>query len=470
MEQAGIELEAQHAQFSLHDFVARRIVADGMAIVGIGVFACWFLDAAGLSSAQGAIRQERWLAIAFALCAFQVFARLFQAYSTERILEATYSTSRLAWSLCLTFSLLLFIAAALKTTQEYSRLWFFSWAVASSGLVLILNGLALRRIRRKLDQGGCVHKAITLGIGCAPVSAEAIAAQTRNEVRVLACLQLDSPEKLPRIADRVKRSAIEKVYITAPWQDVPDLIEPLQSFRNLALDVLVFPKHARLDEARSAGQILNEVALVAATRPLEGWKLWQKRALDVCVATLALVVASPVMLLIALAIKIESPGPILFRQKRAGFNDSAFECWKFRSMYWERRDLGAQTQTAQGDARVTRVGRFIRRTSLDELPQFFNVLQGRMSVVGPRPHALATSAEGRLLGDLLDEYAARHRVKPGMTGWAQVNGLRGAITSVDLLQKRVAHDLDYIERWSLLFDLRIILKTIRVIIYDQNAF
>jgi lipopolysaccharide/colanic/teichoic acid biosynthesis glycosyltransferase len=176
------------------------------------------------------------------------------------------------------------------------------------------------------------------------------------------------------------------------------------------------------------------------------------------------------MLAVAIAIKLESRGPMLFRQPRLGFNGVPFEVWKFRSMYAEAGDLGASRQTERGDARVTRVGRFIRRTSIDELPQLFNVLRGHMSVVGPRPHALHTSAAGRNFQDLVDSYAARHRVLPGMTGWAQVHGLRGAVELPHKIEQRVQYDLFYIDNWSIWLDIRTMLMTLRVLIDGRNAY
>jgi lipopolysaccharide/colanic/teichoic acid biosynthesis glycosyltransferase len=176
------------------------------------------------------------------------------------------------------------------------------------------------------------------------------------------------------------------------------------------------------------------------------------------------------MALTALAIRLESAGPVLFRQTRLGFNDQPIEIWKFRSMYHSARDLDAARQTSADDPRVTRVGRFIRRNSLDELPQIFNVLQGRMSVVGPRPHALKTSARGALLEEVVEHYGARHRVKPGMTGWAQVNGLRGEIDSEEKIRRRVEHDVFYIDNWSLWFDIKVIFMTAIMVFTDDKAY
>jgi lipopolysaccharide/colanic/teichoic acid biosynthesis glycosyltransferase len=161
---------------------------------------------------------------------------------------------------------------------------------------------------------------------------------------------------------------------------------------------------------------------------------------------------------------------VLFRQPRLGFNNVPFELLKFRSMYHGAHDLGAARQTSRKDERVTYVGRFIRRTSLDELPQLFNVLRGQMSIVGPRPHALATSAAGKPFQDIVDSYAARHRVLPGMTGWAQVNGLRGAVETPDKIEKRVSYDLFYIENWSIWLDIRTMFMTLRVLADSRNTY
>lgn len=176
------------------------------------------------------------------------------------------------------------------------------------------------------------------------------------------------------------------------------------------------------------------------------------------------------MILVALAIKLDSPGPVLFRQKRYGYNNKLIEVFKFRSMYCDRADANAERQTTRNDDRITRVGRFIRKTSLDELPQLFNVLLGSMSMVGPRPHATATKAAGILFEDAVKEYTARHRVKPGITGWAQINGYRGETDTLEKIEKRVEYDLQYIENWSVWFDLYILFRTLPAVIFTREAY
>ena len=194
-----------------------------------------------------------------------------------------------------------------------------------------------------------------------------------------------------------------------------------------------------------------------------------KRALDIVVSGLALVVLSPLLAAIGLAVRLDSPGPALFRQKRHGYLNEEFFCFKFRSMRTDAEDALARRQVSANDDRVTRVGRFIRKTSLDELPQLMNVLRGEMSLVGPRPHAIGMLVEGEEAKRLLKTYAHRHRIKPGLTGWAAVNGSRGPVDTPQSVRQRVALDLEYIERQSLWFDLRIMFATLPCLLGDSSA-
>jgi exopolysaccharide biosynthesis polyprenyl glycosylphosphotransferase len=205
-------------------------------------------------------------------------------------------------------------------------------------------------------------------------------------------------------------------------------------------------------------------------RPLSDWNAAVKAVFDRVVAAFALVLLAPVMLATALAVKLDSRGPVFFRQKRHGFNNEIIEVLKFRSMYAEMADVNAARQVTKDDPRVTRVGRFIRKTSLDELPQLVNVLRGELSLVGPRPHAIETKAGNRLYQDVVDGYFARHRMKPGITGWAQVNGWRGETDTVEKLERRIEHDLHYIENWSLSFDLYILAMTPISLFNTRNAY
>lgn len=255
------------------------------------------------------------------------------------------------------------------------------------------------------------------------------------------------------------------------WAAESRIEQTVRELRRLPVNVLLVPdmqafRHARNRITQVAGLPMFNVS----ERPLDGWSPLIKRLEDLVLASLALVLTLPAMLLIALAIRLDSPGPVLFRQKRYGYNNKLIEVFKFRSMYCDKADADAARQTTRNDERITRVGRFIRRASLDELPQLFNVLLGSMSMVGPRPHATATKAAGILFEDAVKEYTARHRVKPGITGWAQINGYRGETDTLEKIEKRVEFDLQYIENWSIWFDLYILFRTLPAVLFTREAY
>lgn len=207
-------------------------------------------------------------------------------------------------------------------------------------------------------------------------------------------------------------------------------------------------------------------------RPIADWDIVVKWAFDKVVGTLALIALSPVMLATAIAIKLDTKGPVFFRQKRYGFNNETVDVFKFRSLRNDMADPTAAKQVTKDDPRVTRVGRFIRKTSIDELPQLINVVfKGDLSLVGPRPHAIHATASNRAYEQVVDGYFARHKVKPGITGWAQINGWRGETDTDEKIQRRVEHDLYYIENWSVLLDLYILAKTpFSLLTKNENAY
>jgi len=205
-------------------------------------------------------------------------------------------------------------------------------------------------------------------------------------------------------------------------------------------------------------------------KPINDWDSVAKRAFDIVFSLVGIALFSPVMIAAAIAIRLESKGPVIFRQKRHGFNNEVIEVYKFRSMYIDQCDPTARNAVVKNDPRVTRVGRFIRKTSIDELPQFFNSLFGSLSLVGPRPHAVSAQSHNKLYHEVVDGYFARHRVKPGVTGWAQINGWRGEIDSDEKIRMRTEYDLAYIENWSLWFDLKILLLTPIRLLNTENAY
>jgi exopolysaccharide biosynthesis polyprenyl glycosylphosphotransferase len=222
--------------------------------------------------------------------------------------------------------------------------------------------------------------------------------------------------------------------------------------------------------AASITDIEGQPVIVVRQRPLKDWKGVQKRAFDLVLGWVLLVMLAPVMGAIALLIRFDSPGPVLFRQRRLGFNNNVITVFKFRTMFHHASDPLANRLTERNDPRITRLGGILRRLSLDELPQIFNVLNGEMSLVGPRPHALNAKAANRYYADVVAEYARRHVVKPGITGWAQVSGWRGETRTEEQIRQRVAYDLAYIERWSIGFDFKILWLTFVREVFSKHAF
>ncbi len=244
-----------------------------------------------------------------------------------------------------------------------------------------------------------------------------------------------------------------------------------QRVTELPIDIRLAATSSMLRFHKSAYTYVGSVPVIdLSRRPISGWNAAAKWLFDKVIACVAILMLAPVMLAVAIAVKLESKGPAIFRQKRYGFNNELIEVFKFRSMYTDRADASAAKLVTKNDPRVTRVGRIIRKTSLDELPQLFNVLLGTLSLVGPRPHATQAKAADRLYPDVVDGYFARHKVKPGITGWAQINGWRGETDTAEKIQKRVEFDLAYIENWSVWFDLCILVKTPRALLSTKNAY
>jgi len=270
------------------------------------------------------------------------------------------------------------------------------------------------------------------------------------------------------LLEYVRKNRVDEIIIALPWRAGAHLQAILMKLKSIAAEVKLCPDAVAFElPILGYDQVVGVPMLKVFERPLSGWGTLVKAAEDRVLAALFLLILSPLFLLIMLLIKLDSRGPVLFRQKRYGFNNDEFTVLKFRTMRVGAVDAGTVPQARRRDPRVTRMGIFLRRTSLDELPQFVNVLRGEMSLVGPRPHAVAHNIE---YANLIDEYLGRHRVKPGITGWAQVNGLRGETETPDLMRLRVQHDLYYIENWSLLFDLKVIFLTPFVGMINRNAY
>jgi Undecaprenyl-phosphate glucose phosphotransferase len=261
---------------------------------------------------------------------------------------------------------------------------------------------------------------------------------------VIMALPLDAEQRLRSLCDKMKALAI----------DVRLSLEPLAETFN----------------ARSLGYVGTVPVLEVIERPLKNWRGVVKWMEDRLLGSMLLVLVAPLLAIIGIWIKLDSPGPVFFTQRRFGFNNEVIRVLKFRTMHIDRSDPSGAQRTIRNDPRVTPLGRILRWLSLDELPQLINVARGDMSLVGPRPHAVAMKAGSHLYCEAVEQYLHRHRVKPGITGWAQVNGLRGEVDTLEKARARVAHDLYYIEHWSLWLDLRILLKTAGILGSAENAY
>ncbi|MBA1231676.1 undecaprenyl-phosphate glucose phosphotransferase [Pseudomonas viridiflava] len=272
---------------------------------------------------------------------------------------------------------------------------------------------------------------------------------------------------LEQLVEDARAGRIDKVYITLAFSAEPHLRALITGLSDTTASVYLIPDVFMFELLHARSESINGLTSISIfDSPLDGAWSVAKRAEDILLASLILLLIAVPLLLIALAIKLTSPGPVLFRQRRYGLDGRAIMVWKFRSMnVQENGDV--VRQATRNDTRITPLGAFLRRTSLDELPQFFNVLRGDMSIVGPRPHAVAHNEQYR---KQVSGYMLRHKVKPGITGWAQINGWRGETDTLDKMRKRVEFDLDYIEHWSIWLDLKIILLTLFKGFFNKNAF
>jgi putative colanic acid biosysnthesis UDP-glucose lipid carrier transferase len=272
---------------------------------------------------------------------------------------------------------------------------------------------------------------------------------------------------LKDLAPFVRERGIHEVYITLPLGSQPRIVELLEAIQGTTASIFFVPDVFGISIIQGRLHDMNGVPVVGMLEtPFTGINSLMKRLSDIVLSSIILILISPILAAIAIAVKMTSKGPALFRQKRNGLDGDEITVYKFRSM--SVQDNGPDVkQATRNDARITPLGAFLRRTSLDELPQFVNVLQGRMSIVGPRPHAVAHNEQYR---QLIRAYMVRHKVKPGITGWAQVNGLRGETETVEKMKARVEYDLEYLRNWSVGLDLQIIARTVRLMLFDRNAY
>jgi Undecaprenyl-phosphate glucose phosphotransferase len=417
-----------------------------------------------------------------AICAFEASG----LYGTTSLRAPLRHSLRLVAGWTVVFLAAVAVALFLNLGEAFSFVWLLSW-YASGAALLSMERSALAWIIRALTaQGKLERRTVLVGGGPAaePVLRE-LAAQEDSDLRILGLFDDRTDERSPDVVSGYPRlgnvddlvefarhTRLDLVVFTLPITAESRLLQMLQKLWILPLDIRLAAHANRLRfRPRSYSYIGSVPVIDVFDKPIADWDVVAKSAFDRLVGIVCLVMVAPLMAAIAIMVKLESRGPVLFKQLRYGFNNEKIEVYKFRSMYSDRLDPLANTLVTRDDPRVTRVGRFIRKTSFDELPQLLNVVfKGNLSLVGPRPHAMHARAAERLYDEVVDGYFARHRVKPGITGWAQINGWRGETDTPEKIQKRVEHDLYYIENWSILFDIYILALTPFALLTGKNAY
>jgi putative colanic acid biosynthesis UDP-glucose lipid carrier transferase len=380
------------------------------------------------------------------------------------------------WTLVVAFILIVLYLSGLTDRINLTPL--LPWALTTP-LLLWAADLSCGQILRPRRNSAGVRKAVILGLNTAGIRLKAaLDADETLRIRVQGYFDERSPGRLPggghgllgtrqELVSFIMRENISVLYITLPMVPRPRIMEILEGLRDSTVSIYFVPDLLTFDLIQPRFQTVGSVALVAVREsPFFGACTIAKRISDLAVAATALVLCAPILLAVAIGVRMSSRGPVLFNQKRYGLDGRKIVVKKFRSMTVTETAITQFTAVGRKDARVTRFGAFIRKTSLDELPQLFNVLDGSMSIVGPRPHPIAMNEQYR---KLIPGYMLRHKIKPGITGWAQVNGCRGG-DDLESMTRRIQYDLDYLRNWSLGFDALIILKTLMVVVNDKHAF
>ncbi|MBO0902155.1 undecaprenyl-phosphate glucose phosphotransferase [Jiella sonneratiae] len=476
---ASVELGPQALQALSHldnDFISPRMLCG-----------LWRLGEAAVIFALGVVLGKPWqadggvdglavvaTAAAGAFVASTILASA-HAYDLPMLRAAGTRLWRVAAGLGLAVG---FVAAALALIAPKGALEGFplvTWYLCALAVVIAGRLVLGQNLRRWARNGRMERRALIVGGGRnAETLIRGLELAPGNDIRICGIFDDRDDRRspplvagypklgtIPELVEFARRTRIDMLIVTLPLSAEDRLLALLRQLWVLPLDIRLAAHAGELKFRPRTYSYVGTVPLIdIVDRPLADWDGIAKRILDVVAASAAILLLSPLMLAAAIAVRLDSPGPVIFRQKRHGFNNQAVEIFKFRSLYQEASDPEARQIVTKNDKRVTRVGAFIRKTSIDELPQLFNVLRGDLSLVGPRPHAIhAKSSRNETFTEIVDGYFGRHKVKPGITGWAQIHGWRGEIDEPEKLVKRFEYDLYYIENWSLLLDLYILAMT-----------
>lgn len=453
-----------------------------MVVVGISAYI-----AAGLALEliPEDMRQAYGNAALIACLFYAALAEVTGCYDIDTRFSVRTGWTRVMTAWLSTGMFLMTLGFLLKVSDEFSRGWAIAWFASGAGALLAVRAAGTFWMKRMKTRGVFNHRVAIFGAGSqGDRLAKYIQGNDKLTIDLVGFFDDRLPERLPDrevrlplygnlqdLIAHIRKGGVDQVIVALPWSAEKRLQEVVAELAITPVRIRLAPDLATFAFSQRPVVLLGDLPVMTLfERPISGFDQLIKKAEDMIVGALALALLSPLFLVVALAIKLDSPGPVFFRQDREGFNNRRFRIWKFRSMRADRCEADGITQARKDDDRITRVGRFMRRTSIDELPQLFNVMTGEMSLVGPRPHAPSTKAGDRVFSDVVAHYAARHKVKPGMTGWAQVHGWRGETDTEEKLLKRLEHDLYYIENWSVLLDFVILARTTIVFFFQKTAY
>jgi Undecaprenyl-phosphate glucose phosphotransferase len=413
------------------------------------------------------------------------FIQAVDGYQIASLKSFIVQFSKAVGAFSLAMAALALIGFMTKMSIEYSRLWFAAWFACGIGYLLLYRIAMARYVRNAIADGRLERRAVIVGGGeSAGELIRSLESQSDSDIRICGIFDDRNDNRspgivagypklgtIPELVEFARMARIDMLIVSLPLSAEARVLQLLKKLWVLPVDIRLSAHTNKLRfRPRSYSYEGSVPFLDVFDKPIADWDSVMKRLFDVFFSVLGIVALAPVLLVTAIAIRMESKGPVLFRQKRYGFNNEVVEVLKFRSMFHEMADPDAKKVVTKNDPRVTRVGRFIRKTSIDELPQLFNVLRGDLSLVGPRPHAVNAHTHNSLWDEVVDGYFARHKVKPGVTGWAQINGWRGEVDTEEKIRNRVNCDLYYIENWSLLLDLYILFVTPFKLLNTENAY
>jgi len=420
-------------------------------------------------------------ALLFALAFFQAA----DAYQISTMRRGLKQLGRVAAGLTMVFAVFAITRTMTGFGTAVPEQWLGAWYAGALGCLVAWRLTVYRFVRHWMKTGRLERRAVIVGGGTAAGELiHDLEIQPDNDIRICGIFDDRGNDRSPAsvsgypklgnmeaLVAFARLARIDMLIVSIPLRAEKRVLELLKTLWVLPVDIRL---SAHTDKVRFRNRSTSYIGTVpfvdVIEKPIADWDMVAKRLFDLFFASAALIALFPLMIGAAIAIKLDSKGPIMFRQKRYGFNNEIIEIWKFRSMFADQTDHLAKNAVTKNDPRVTKVGRFIRKTSIDELPQLFNVLAGSISLVGPRPHAVNAHTDNTTWDDVVDGYFARHKVKPGVTGWAQINGWRGEVDTPEKIQKRVEHDVYYIENWSILFDLKILFLTPFSLLNTENAY